>query len=198
MHPLFLFTYPATSLKCFCSTCPTNQSSCGSNSRCYVGKDFEPRQDVDGAAVISPESYSWGCFSELEAATKCAETDKYSCCSDQDFCNKHLTPPPLKCFCSSNKCPDSQNYVSCGANTTCYVGLPSDSSSTTSSPDSLIWGCFSPSEAKLKCNDTHMYNCCSSRDNCNKDLTPPPRREEECTSQSGRFIERVFWGKGKG
>ena len=194
--PFLSLTHPDTSsLECFCSTCPSKRTSCGPNSECYVGRDFQPRQDVgDTAAVGVPESYSWGCFSESEAATKCRETDKYSCCSDRDLCNEHLQPPPLKCFCTSGTCPDDQSYVSCGANTTCYVSLPSDSSSTNASPDSLTWGCFDQPEARVKCNDTQKYNCCSNRDFCNKDLDPPTQRNEECTSTTGGLIWMCILG----
>lgn len=192
---IFFFTHPGASLQCFCSTCPTRQNSCGPNSKCYVSKDFKPRQDVSGGAAIgSPESYSWGCFSESEAATKCRETDKYSCCSDEDLCNEHLKPPPLRCSCSLGTCPNGETHVSCGASATCYVSSPSDSSSTDASPDSLVRGCFDQSEARVKCNDTQRYNCCSDKDYCNEHLDPPTGRSEECTSSaSGRLIEHVFW-----
>lgn len=187
--------HPGTPLQCFCSTCSTKRNSCGPDSRCYVGKGFQPGQDVDyNSATVTtrPGSYSWGCFSEAEAATKCTETGKYRCCSDEDLCNEHLQPPPLKCFCPSGTCPDGQDYVSCGADAVCYVSLLSDSSSTDTSPDSLVWGCFDQSEARVKCNDTHRYNCCLNSDYCNRDLEPPMQRNEECSSTSGRLIECVF------
>ena len=192
----FKFTHLDTALKCFCSSCPTNEASCGPSSSCYVGKDFGPGQEVSGAA----DSYSWGCFSESEAAMKCQETDKYRCCSDRDKCNEHLDPPPIKCSCTSNSCPNGQDYVSCGSNSSCYVSLPFDSTTTTSlAPDSLVWGCFNKSEAKVKCSDTNRYSCCSSGDFCNENLDPPTLRSveptstsAECNSVSGGLIGHVF------